>query len=137
MVPGAYILLSPQEEEIHYSAEHSLKRFKPLSDIILLCQGYCWTGKNINKEFSCVMVFIMRPSSTLKLQFIFDFNECLWAIFSLLNIWTFLVLYLACGCMTFDFTTQMTSSHLLPHANEWKTWVQRLPNTLQNVEKDL
>ena len=37
--------------------------------------------KNPNKEFSCVMVFIMRPSSTF--QFTFGFNEFLWAIFSL------------------------------------------------------
>ena len=33
--------------------------------------------KNTNKEFSCVMVFIMTPSSTLKSQFVFGFNECL------------------------------------------------------------
>ena len=33
------------------------------------------------------------------------------------NFW---ILYLGCGCIitTFDFTTQMTSSHLLPYADE-------------------
>ena len=49
-VSGVYILLSPQEEEVHSSswghrctdtAVHSTKRFKPLSVIILPCQGYC------------------------------------------------------------------------------------------------
>ena len=70
------------------------------------------------------MVLIMRPSSTSKFQFAFGFNE----IFSLLHFEKFLVLYLGCGYifMTFDFTTQVTSSELLPHANEY--WVQRPPN---------
>ena len=40
MVPGVYILLSPQEKEVH-SATRSSKRFKPLSAIILSYQGYC------------------------------------------------------------------------------------------------
>ena len=51
LVPGVYILLPPQEEgeeEVQcsssgyiftHSAVHSSKKFKPLSDIILLCQG--------------------------------------------------------------------------------------------------
>ena len=30
-------------------------------------------------------VFIMRPSCTLKFQFVFGFNQSLWGIFSLLN----------------------------------------------------
>ena len=90
MVPGGYILLSPQEEEVNYSsrghrcthsAAHSSKRFKPLSDMIWLWQGYWWIWKNTNKEFSCVMVFIMRPSNTF--IFVSGFNECPWAIFSL------------------------------------------------------
>ena len=70
-----------------HSATHSSKRFKPLSTIILLCQGYCWIGKNTNKELNCVMlmVLVIRRSSNLKFQFVFDFNECLWAIFSLLS----------------------------------------------------
>ena len=67
MVSGVYILLSPQEKEVHYSswgnrcthsAAYSSKRFKPLFDIMWLCQGYWWIGKNTSKEFSCVMVFI-------------------------------------------------------------------------------
>ena len=33
---------------------------------------------------------------------------------SLIAFWKFQVLYLGCGCMTFDFTTQMTLRHLLP-----------------------
>ena len=50
MGPGIYVLLSPQEEELHssscghtctHSAAHSSKRFEPLSGITLLCQGYC------------------------------------------------------------------------------------------------
>ena len=53
--------------------------------IMLLCQGCCFIRKNTKKIFSSFIVPIMRPSSTLKFQFVFDFNECLWKIFSLLN----------------------------------------------------
>ena len=141
MVPSVYILLSPQEEEVHYSswghryiynsAAHSSKRFKLLSDIIWLCQGYWWIRKNTNKEFSCVTVFIIRPSSTF--HFVFGFNEgSLSNLFlRLLNLRKFMVLYLGCGCVTFDFTTQ---------SNEFEsllTWLQRPPNIFQNFEKDL
>ena len=67
-----YILLSPQEEDVHPSswehrcihwAAHSSKRFKPLPAIILLCQSYCWIEKSTNNR---VMVLIIRPGSTLK-----------------------------------------------------------------------
>ena len=123
MVPDVYILLSPQEKAVHYSswghrcthsAVYSSKIFKPLSDIILLCEVYCRIGKCTNKELNYVMVFIMRPSSTLKLQFVFDFNESLWEMFFFITFWKFLILYLGCGCVTFGFMTQMTSNHLLP-----------------------
>ena len=58
MVPGVYILVSPQEEEVHssswghrcrHSATHLSKRFKPLSATILLWQDHCWIAKNRNK----------------------------------------------------------------------------------------
>ena len=60
---------------------------------------------------SCVMVLITRPSSTLKFQFVFGFNEYFWAIFLLLSFENFWF-YILEG--TFYFTTQMTLSHLLP-----------------------
>ena len=41
--------------------------------------------KKHKQEFNWVMVFIMRSSSILKFQFVFGFNECLWAIFFWLN----------------------------------------------------
>ena len=64
------------------------------------------------------LVFIMRPRSTF--QFVFGFNEVSVSnlFLRLLHLRKFLVLYLGCGCMAFDFSTQMTSSHFLPHANE-------------------
>ena len=95
-----------------HSATHSSRRLKPLSLIILPSQGYCWIGKSTNKKMtSCVMVLITRPSSTLKFQFVFGFNEYLWAIFLLLSFENFWF-YILEG--TFYFTTQMTLSHLLP-----------------------
>ena len=68
IVPGVYILLSPQEEGYRKtnSAAH-------LSKIGLLLN---WK-KNTKKEFRCVMMFVKRPRDTLKFQFIFDFIEYL------------------------------------------------------------
>ena len=83
MVPDVYILLSSQEEEVHYSswghisthsAAHSSKRFKPLSDKYGYDKVIDELEKNTNKEFNCVMVFIMRPSNTF--IFFSGFNEC-------------------------------------------------------------
>ena len=59
-----------------------------MSAIILLCLGYCWIETN-----NCVMVLIIRPGSTLKFQFVFSFNQCLWANFFLLSfedIWIYI-----------------------------------------------
>ena len=81
---------------------------------MLLYQDYCWPVKNTN-EFNYAMKFVVRPSS--KFQFAFGFNESV-RIFFLIKFWKIIVLYLGCGCMTFDFTTQITSSYLLPHADE-------------------
>ena len=130
MVPGVHILLSSQEEDVYYFS------WGTLYDIMLLCQSCRWIGKNTNKEFSCVMVLIVRPSSILKFQFVFGLNECLWALFSLLNFKKFLFyIWVGFGSMTSDFTTQMTSTLTLC---QWiKSWVQRQPNISQNVVKDL
>ena len=43
--------------------------------------------KNTNKKFSCVMVFIIRRSSTF--QFIFGFNESLWVSGSIFGLWLY------------------------------------------------
>ena len=115
-----------------HSAVHSSKIFKPFLGIILLCQGYCWIGKNTNKKLSCVMVFMM---SEIPICF-----WCQWFSLStlfLIKFWKFLVLYLGYGCMTFDFTTEIISCHLLLHANKWKGWVVRPPNIFQNVARYL
>ena len=83
------------------------------------------------------MVFIMRPNSTLKFCIIFGFSECLWAIFSLLNFENFGFIF---GLSLYDFWFYETNDFKPPltpcHADEWKTWVQRL-NIFQNVEKSL
>ena len=90
MVSGRYILLSSQKEEVHYSfwghrcthsAAYSSKRFKSLLHHIKVVVEM---EKNTNKKFSCFMVLILRPSSTLKFQFASGVNECFWEFFSLL-----------------------------------------------------
>ena len=65
--------------------QHINQKDLRLCYITLLCQSCCWIGKNANNKFSCVMVLIVRQSSTLKFQFVYCFNECLWEIVSLLN----------------------------------------------------
>ena len=128
MLPGVYIVLSPQEEEVYFSswghrcthsAPHSLKRFKPLSPIILLCQGYCRIEKNTKYS---LMVLIIKPGSTLKFQLVFVFNECLWATFPLLSFETFWIFMFGLWLYDFRFydTNGFTSSHLLHyHSCPW------------------
>ena len=136
MVPGRYILLSSQKEEVHYSfwghrcthsVAYSTKRFKSLLHHVKVVVEM---EKNTNKKFSCFMVLILRPSSTLKFQFASGVNECFWEFFSLL-FWKIQVLYLSCGClyMTFDFMTQLTSSHLLLTCG----WIKNLSAKITNT----
>ena len=68
IVPDVYILLSSQEEEVHYLAAYSSKIFKSLFGFMLL-------GKNTNKKFSNAMAFIMKRSSFLKFLLVRSFNE--------------------------------------------------------------
>ena len=81
---GVYILLSPQEEEVHSSscgnrcthlAAHSSKRLNPLSVIILVCLA-------------------MISSNTLRFEYFRDFSKCLQAIFFQLSfekLWLYLL----------------------------------------------
>ena len=131
MVPGVYILLFPQEEEVQFfswrhrcahSAAHSSKN---------LCLPLYYYGKiavklekTQTKSSTVFMVLIIWPNSTLEFLFVFGFNKYLWAIFFLLSFEN-LVLYLGCGCMMFSFTTRMILHLLsaLTHAHEQKSWV--------------
>ena len=63
MMPGMFILLCPQEEEVHSSSwghrcthlpEQSSKRFKPLTVTILLWDDIVELKKSTKKEFNCV-----------------------------------------------------------------------------------
>ena len=96
MVPDVCILLSSQEEEVQYSSwghrytqstAYSSKKLKPLLTSITMPRLLLNSElkKNIKKEFSYMMVFLIRPRSTFKFEFVFGWNECLWAIFSLLS----------------------------------------------------
>ena len=105
---GVSILpLSLQEEVIRFSswgdrckdlAEHSSKRFKPISPIIPLCQCYCRIGKNRNKKFKCIMMLIIRPRIK---HFVIPF--CWLQLISLRNLFlikflNFLTIYYGCSC---------------------------------------
>ena len=111
MVPGVYILVSPQEEEALFlghrctnSAVHSSRRFKPLSAIIFM-------EKTQTRNSTLFMVLIIWPSSTLKFVFVFYFNECLWAIFSSLsfeNFWSYIWVVVV-WLLIFNDTDEFTS----------------------------
>ena len=53
-------LLFLREQMYTFSSTFS-KKFKLLSTIIVLCQGYDWIWKNTNEEFNCVMILRIRP----------------------------------------------------------------------------
>ena len=73
--------------QITESTAYLSKKFKPFLTSITMPKLLLNSElkKNIKKEFSCVMVFLMRPRSIFKFEFVFGWNECLWAIFSLLS----------------------------------------------------
>ena len=56
---------------------HLSKTFKPLPDIILLCQGYCLLVKKHKQGIHLRYGFYIRPSSALNLQLVFGFNQSL------------------------------------------------------------
>ena len=99
------------------------KRHTTLNEDTDIHSQLCIHEKDLNiclthKEFSCTMVLIMRPSTILKFQFVFGFNECLWAIFPLINFENFWF-YIWLELYSFWFyNKKITLSHLLPHANE-------------------
>ena len=82
------------QQHIHQKHSSLLLTFYDYAKVIVELEK-----KQANKEFGCVMVFIIRQSRTF--QFVFGFNECLWENFSLLNfekfwlyIWVVVVLLL-------------------------------------------
>ena len=111
-------LLAEGTDVCRHSAAHSSRTLKPMPSIVLLWQGHCWIGKNTNKEFNRVYGTYNLTKQYFNIPICF--NECLWAIFSFgIKFWKFMVLYLGCGCMSFDFTTQMTLSHLVSYPCPW------------------
>ena len=104
----------PGGHKCTHSAAHLLKRFKSLSPTILLWQGHCWLekAKQTNNEFN----FVYGACNLTKWHF--EIPISVWCqLMSLSNLFLkfgkFLVWYLGCGCMTSNFTVQMTLRHLL------------------------
>ena len=120
MVPGVYILLSPQEEEVHYSswghrsthsAAHSSKKFKPLSAIILLWEGSCWIGKNKQGILLCYSAYNLTKWPKWHFEIWFQWMSL--SNLFLIKFEKFHVLYLGCGCMAWfydadDFTSPLS-----------------------------
>ena len=126
MVPGVYILFSPQDEEVHssswghrytHSEAHSSKRFKPLP-LYYYSKATVELEKNTNKELSCVYVACNLTKKHFEIPICFWFQ--LMSLSSLfLKFGKSLVLNLGCDYMTFNFATQMTLRHLLPMTCPW------------------
>ena len=119
MVPGVYILLSPQEEEVHYSswghrsthsAAHSSKRFKPLSAIILLWEGSCWIGKNKQGILLCYSAYNLTKWPKWHFEIWFQWMSL--SNLFLIKFETFHVLYLGCGCMAWFYDADGFTSPL-------------------------
>ena len=132
MVPGVYILLSSQEEEMHsstwgyrwtHSETNSSKKIYTFFYHYFTTPSLLLNWKNTNKELNCVMlmVLVVWRSSTLKFQFVFGFKECLWAIFSLIIFGKFFWFYTWLGIAWHDFwfcDTDNLKSPLTLHAHE-------------------
>ena len=135
-------LFSPQEEEVQYFSwghrwTHSAAPF--IKNIWTFVWNYITLPRlflNWKKQKQGIQLCYDVYNET-KQHFEIPIYFCFLSNLFLIKFWKFLVLYLRRGCTTFGFTTQMTSNHHLPNADEWKTWVQRPPNIFQNVEKDM
>ena len=143
MVPGVYILYCPLRKKMFtFLSESTNVRIQQHIHhyIMLLYQDCCWIGKNTDKKFSCVMVLMVRPSSTLKFQFIFSFNEFLWEIFSLLNFETcwFYIWIVGVYLWLLIIRHKWLQSHPLnPMPMNKKPEFKDHQYILRNVEKDL
>ena len=75
MVPGVYVLLFPEEEDVHIPEHIYQKDSNLLLPLSYSGKVFIDLEKKINEEFNCVLMLII--CSTLKFQFFFFF----WAIF--------------------------------------------------------
>ena len=134
IVPVVYILYCPLRKErftflsvgTNVCIQQRIHHY-----IMLLYQSCCWIGKNTNKKFSCVMKLLVRLSRTLKFQFIFGFNECLWEIFSLLNFenFWFYIWILAVYLWLLILRHKWLQSHLLKRCR----WIKNLSAKTTNI----
>ena len=115
MMPGKCIFLSPLEEGVHYSSwghkfTHSATHSSKNLDLCLpsYYYYYCWIGKNTDRNSAVLWCLLWDQVALWNSSLLL----VLWMPLSDLFLTGFLVLYLGCGCMAFDFTTQMTSRHL-------------------------
>ena len=77
--------------------------------IVLLCQGYCWIGKNTNKEFN--RDAYNQTKEHFAIPILFGFNVCPWAIIFLVKFSKIYYLGVA---------PNVVLSHPLTHAREKK-----------------
>ena len=92
---------------MHTFGSTFIKKIKSLPATILLRQGYCWIGKNTNKEFNCVMILmIIRPRTKLfTIPFFWPYY-----IISIFVMWTF------------DFTSQIIFNKSISYPRIKKLW---------------
>ena len=95
----------------HRCTHSSKRRFKPLPGTTFLWQGLCWIEKK-SRTRNLTMFMVLNLT-----KYHFEIPMCFWFQLSLSNLllkfWKSLVSYLARGCVTFNFTTQMTLHPLL------------------------
>ena len=135
MVSGVCILLCPRKKrctlllegtDVHIQRHNYQKDLNLFRSLFYHAKVIVELAKNTNKKFNCVY----RAYDLTKQDF--EISICfLFQLMSLSNLFpnagNFLVLYLGCGCIDFNFTTQMTLRHLLPMPIN-KNWVKIPPN---------
>ena len=126
---GTLFFLRAQMYRCTHSAPHSSKRFKPLSEIMWLWQGYWRIEKKHKRGIQlCYVVFTVRPSNTF--QFVFGFNECLWVIFSLENSW--LCIWVVVVWILILWHKWLRATSYLMSMNKKLDWLLKPPDIFQN-----
>ena len=83
MVPGVYVLLFPEEEDVHIPEHIYQKDSNLLLPLSYSGKVFVDLEKKINEEFNCVLMLII--CSTLKFQFFFFLSNLLVLCFE--NLW--------------------------------------------------
>ena len=102
VLSGGRSALSFLRAQMYAFSSTFIKRFKPLSIIILIYRGYCWIGENSNKRTELRRDAYNQSKKYLEILICFWFQWMSQSNLFVIKVWQFLVLYLTCSCMNFN-----------------------------------